>query len=72
MKQVNKYVAFKSTHEPHTILYFFQSREDAMTFKVKEEEANIQTSWTVAAVDPRTPSRFRKMWLWLESKMRCY
>ena len=71
MKQVNKYVVFKNTYEPETILYFFQSREDAMSFKVKEEEASYQHSWTVASVDSRTPSWFRKMWIWLESKTRC-
>ena len=87
MKQVNKYVVFKNTYEPETILYFFQSREDAMSFKVKEEEAEelrtmkglsvrgesfTGTGWTVASVDPPVPRWFRKMWLWLESKMRCY
>lgn len=68
MKQVNKYVAFKNTGEK---LFYFHKHQDAMGFKIGQEEM-LGESWTIASVDPITPSWFRKMWLWLESKMRCY
>jgi hypothetical protein len=72
MNQVNKYVVFKNTFEPDTKLLYFQTREEAMSFKVNSEQHESNGSWTIATVDPHTPSWLRKMWLWLESKMRCY
>lgn len=72
MKQVNKYVVFKNTGEIDTKLLYFQTREEAMGFKVYSEQYESKGIWTIATVDPCTPSWSREMWLWLENKMRCY